>query len=98
MIASCFNQYCDGDQRSSWISVNASVAQLISTGREVSRSNAVEERDVLLGLQELGDPLVSSAMLFRHEGGTLDVTGIADLGGTRVTLQQKGLWSRAGDT
>ncbi len=37
-------------------------------------------------------------MLFRHEGGTLDVTGIADLGGAGITLHQKRLWSRAGDT
>jgi hypothetical protein len=64
----------------------------------VSRSNAVEERDVLLGLQEFGDPLVSSTMLFRHEGGTLEVTGIADLRRPGITLHQKRLWSRAGDT
>jgi hypothetical protein len=61
----------------------------------VLRPNAVKIRDVLASLQEPGDTLVLGAMLLRHERGIVDATGIPDLGGIGVTLEQEGLWSSA---
>jgi hypothetical protein len=61
-----------------------------------SRPNAVEERDVLLRLEEARHPLVLCAMLPGNEGHAVDVARIAYLGRTRVALEQERLRPGAG--
>jgi hypothetical protein len=63
----------------------------------MSRPNAVEIRNVLLGFEEARHPLVSRTMLLGYESGAFDLTIIADLGGIRVALEQKGFRARAGE-
>jgi hypothetical protein len=55
----------------------------------LSRPNAVEERDILLRLEKARHPLVLCAMLPGHKGRALDVARIADLGRTRIALEQE---------
>jgi len=62
----------------------------------MSRPNAVEERDVLVGLEEPRHPLVLRAMLFGYEGRIVDPAVIADLGSACIALEQKRLRPRAG--
>ena len=61
----------------------------------MSRSNAVEIRDILLRLEEARHPLVSRAMLFGYKFRAFNLAVIPDLGGVRVTLNQKGFRPRA---
>jgi hypothetical protein len=62
----------------------------------MSWSNAVEERDVLIGVEKPRHPLVLRAMVPGNEGRAVDLAGIADLGGMRVTLEQERRRARAG--
>ncbi len=59
------------------------------------RTNAVEERDILLRFQEARYPLKAGAMLLRDEGGGVYVAGKPDLCSACVALQQKGFWASA---
>jgi hypothetical protein len=61
-----------------------------------SRPNTVEERDVLLRIEEARQPLVLCAMLPGDKGRALDLAGIADLGRIGVALEQERLRPRAG--
>src|ERR1700730_1477834 len=70
------------------------IAPGIKCRSSVSRPNAVEERDVLLRLEEARHALVLCAMLPRDKGRTLDLAGISDLGGIGVALEQE--WLRPG--
>lgn len=68
-------------------------------GRQtVSRQNAVKECDVLFGFQEPRQPLVTGAMLLRHEGGALGAAAEADLSRIRIAADQKRLWPGASST
>ena len=67
------------------------IAPGIKRQSSASRPNAVEERDVLLRLQEPRHPLVLRAMLLCDKGRALDIARIADLGGIGIALQQERL-------
>jgi hypothetical protein len=54
-----------------------------------SRPNAVEERDILLRLEEVRHPLVSRAMVPGDNGRAVDVARITDLGRIRVALEKE---------
>jgi hypothetical protein len=60
------------------------------------RSNTIKIGNVLAGFQKPRDTLVLRAVMLRDESGVLDAAAITDLGGVRITLEQKGLWSGAG--
>ena len=70
------------------------IAPGIKCRSSASRPNAVEERDVLLRLEEARHALVLCAMLPRDKGRALDLAGISDLGGIGVALEQE--WLRPG--
>jgi hypothetical protein len=61
-----------------------------------SRSNAVEERDVLLRFEKARHPLVLRAMLPGDKGRAVDVTVISYLDRARIALEQKRLRPGAG--
>ncbi len=61
-----------------------------------SRPNAVEERNVLLGLEKPRHPLELCAMLPGNKRRAVNVARIAYLGGTRIALEQEGLRPGAG--
>ena len=62
----------------------------------MSWPNAVEKRNVLRRFEEPRHPLVLRAMLPGDDGGAVDIAVIADLGRTRIALEQKRLRPRAG--
>ena len=70
------------------------IALGIKRQSSASLPNAVEERDVLLRLEEARHALVLCAMLPRDKGRALDLAGISDLGGIGVALEQE--WLRPG--
>jgi hypothetical protein len=72
------------------------IAPGIKLRSSASRPNAVEERDVLLRLEEVRHPLVLRAVLPGNKGRALDVARIAYLGRTRVALEQERLLPGAG--
>jgi hypothetical protein len=61
-----------------------------------SRPNAVEERDILLRLEEVRYPLVSRAMVPGDNGRAVDIARITDLGRIRVALEKEGFRPGAG--
>jgi hypothetical protein len=67
------------------------IAPGIKRRSSASRPDAVEERDVLLRLEEARHPLVLRAMLLSNERRAVDLAVIAYLDRTRITLEQKGL-------
>ena len=74
-------------------------AAIVAHGRKqvrVSPRNAVEERNVLSRLDEARNPLVPGAMLSCDRRRVIDRAGVANLGRTRVALQQKGFRSHTG--
>ena len=54
----------------------------------MSRRNAVEKRDVLIGVEKPRHPLVLRAMAPGNDGRAVDLAVIANLGRTCVALQQ----------
>jgi hypothetical protein len=72
------------------------IAPGIKRRSPASRPNAVEERDVLLRVEEARHPFVLCAMPPGNEGCAVDLAGIADLGRTRIALEQEGLRPGAG--
>ena len=72
------------------------IAPGIKRRSSASRPNAVEERNVLLRLEEVRHPLVLCAMLPGNKGRAVDVARIAYLGGTRIALEQERLRPGAG--
>jgi hypothetical protein len=67
------------------------IAPGIKRRSSASRPDAVEERDVLLCLEEARHPLVLCAMLPSNERRAVDLAVIAYLGRTCIALEQKGL-------
>jgi hypothetical protein len=57
----------------------------------LSRPDAIEERDVLLCLQESRHTLVLGAVFLCDERRVLDIAAVSDLRRVRVALQQKRL-------
>jgi hypothetical protein len=72
------------------------IAPGIKRRSSASRPNAVEERDVLLRVEEARHPFVLCAMLPSNERRAVDLAVIAYLGRTRIALEQKGLRPGAG--
>jgi hypothetical protein len=72
------------------------IAPGIKWRSSASRPNAVEERDVLLRIEEAGHALVLCTMLPRNEGRAVDFAVIAYLGGTGIPLEQERLRRGAG--
>ncbi len=70
------------------------IAPGIKRRSSASRPNAVEERDVLLRLEEPRHPLVLCAMLLGNQGRAVDLAGISDLGRIGIALEQE--WLRPG--
>jgi hypothetical protein len=60
-----------------------------------SRPHAVEERNILFGLQEARHPLVSRTMLSCDRGCAFKIAAISDLGRTCIALNEERLRSRA---
>jgi hypothetical protein len=72
------------------------IAPGIKRQSSASRPNAIEERDVLLRLQEPRHPLVLRAVPLGDKGRAVDIARIAHLGRIGVALEQKRLWPGAG--
>ena len=76
--------------------IRITAIRFVPPRRANSRPNTIEERDVLLRLQEPRHPLVLGAMPPGDEGGAVDIAAIADLGRICVALEQERLAARAG--
>jgi hypothetical protein len=71
------------------------IAPGIKRRSSASRPNAVEERDVLLRLEEVRHPLVLRAMLPGNKGRAVDIARITHLGGIGIALEEERLGPRA---
>ena len=65
------------------------IAPGIKRQSSASRPNAVEERDVLLRLEEARHALVLCAMAPGDNGRAVDIARITDLGRIRVALEKE---------